>query len=348
MNSTERPITGFEEDAGPVRPADRERDVGAVAECARWDEVETLDGFTLLPFEREVPCGAAADTGVTASIAGVETQAAGRHGIADPTFRSYAPAVRVRIATPGFVSTITKIATRRRPVFRRSDESDAFRRRDNCSTAVPAMSDRDTFGPRLRSERERRGISLETIASVTNVGIELWQGLERNDFSRWPTGIFARAFVRDYARAVGVDSDEVVDEFCRLFPVGDRRASRIMRAQAQLIGQAPEYQDEAALMPGGVDRRASARTAVVGQPTPTGRFVPRTFAAILDTTAVLTAGSLVSLVTPIGFGASMAIAALIYYTTGTVLTGRSPGLRATDLLRQRIPTLFVQDRRAPA
>ena len=49
------------------------------------------------------------------------------------------------------------------------------------------MSDRETFGPRLRIERERRGISLETIASVTKVGADLWEGLERNDFSPAPS-----------------------------------------------------------------------------------------------------------------------------------------------------------------
>ena len=106
------------------------------------------------------------------------------------------------------------------------------------------MSDRDTFGPRLRAERERRGISLDTIASVTKVGSDLWEGLERNDFSRWPSGIFARAFVRDYARAIGLDADEVVDEFCRLFPLGDRRASRLIQAQAQLIGHQPRVRRE--------------------------------------------------------------------------------------------------------
>ena len=123
------------------------------------------------------------------------------------------------------------------------------------------MSERDTFGPRLRSERERRGISLETIAVVTNVNIDLWQGLERNDYSRWPTGIFARAFVRDYAKALGLDADEVVDEFCRLFPIGDRRAERVIRAQAELIGHDPGYQDESQMIPGGVERRSAAREA---------------------------------------------------------------------------------------
>src|ERR671932_1735359 len=114
-----------------------------------------------------------------------------------------------------------------------------------------AMSDRETFGPRLRSERERRGISLDTIADVTNVSVELWQGLERNDFSRWPSGIFARAFMRDYAKAVGLDADETVDEFCRLFPNGDRRAARLVRAQAELIGHQSAYADDGGLPPQG-------------------------------------------------------------------------------------------------
>ncbi len=120
---------------------------------------------------------------------------------------------------------------------------------------------RDTFGPRLRSERERRGISIETIVTVTKVGADLWLGLERNDFSKWPSGIFARAFVRDYAKAVGLDADEVVDEFCRLFPQGDRRAARIIKAQAELIGHTPGTLDDPALVPRGGDRRAAVRRA---------------------------------------------------------------------------------------
>jgi transcriptional regulator with XRE-family HTH domain len=118
------------------------------------------------------------------------------------------------------------------------------------------MFERETFGPRLRRERERRGISLETIASLTNVSVELWKGFENNDFSRWPTGLYARAFVRDYAKAVGVDADEVVDDFCRLFPLGDRRAVALIRAQAELIGHEPEATDDPRLIPGGIDRRA--------------------------------------------------------------------------------------------
>src|SRR5690349_21203648 len=141
------------------------------------------------------------------------------------------------------------------------------------------MTERDTFGPRLRRERERRGISLETIAAVTNVSVELWRGFEANDFSRWPKGVFARAFVRDYAKAVGLDANEVVDDFCRLFPLGDRRVVPIIREQARLIGHDPEVDDERALIPGGVERRSTGQAPPPPVP-PRMRLVPRLLRAI--------------------------------------------------------------------
>jgi transcriptional regulator with XRE-family HTH domain len=211
------------------------------------------------------------------------------------------------------------------------------------------MSDRDTFGPRLRRERERRGISLETIGVVTNVSVELWQGLERNDFSRWPTGIFARAFVRDYAKALGLDADEVVDEFCRLFPIGDRRAQRVIRAQAELIGHQPGYRDEAQLMPGGVDRRSAAYEASAAAHARRMRLAPRGMAAAIDTVVIVSAASVVTLISPASFWAALGTSALIYYGVSTVLVGSSPGTRLTELLQQRVPALFtVQNRRAHA
>jgi transcriptional regulator with XRE-family HTH domain len=147
------------------------------------------------------------------------------------------------------------------------------------------MTERDTFGPRLRRERERRGISLETIAAVTNVSVELWRGFESNDFSRWPKGVFARSFVRDYAKAVGLDANEVVDDFCRLFPLGDRRALPIIREQARIIGHQPDaIVDDPSLIPGGVDRRGNPDAKTAPEPPPARlRFVPRILRTIFHT-----------------------------------------------------------------
>lgn len=81
----------------------------------------------------------------------------------------------------------------------------------------------------------QRGVSLEFIAQETKVSIALWTGLEKNDLSRWPVGIYARAYVRSYAQLIGADPESTVDEFCRLFPNGDRRAERVIRGQAEIV-----------------------------------------------------------------------------------------------------------------
>ena len=98
---------------------------------------------------------------------------------------------------------------------------------------------------------------LTTIVTQTNVSLELWLGFGVGDFSRWPTGVFARAFVRDYAKAVGLDPGEVVGEFGRLYPLGGRRLTPVIGAQAELIGHETTVADDPRLMPDGVDRRGS-------------------------------------------------------------------------------------------
>jgi len=76
----------------------------------------------------------------------------------------------------------------------------------------------DSFGARLRQQREQRQISLTTIAEQTKIKMSLLEGLERDDISQWPIGIFRRAFVRSYATAVGLDANAVVQEFLAINP----------------------------------------------------------------------------------------------------------------------------------
>ncbi len=210
------------------------------------------------------------------------------------------------------------------------------------------MGDRDTFGPRLRAERERRGISLETIASVTKVGGDLWEGLERNDFSRWPSGIFARAFVRDYARAIGLDADETVNEFCRLHSIGDRRTSRLIQAQATLIGHPLDYEESAGVPQDG-DRRLASRDLDEARRVRT-RLAARTLSTAIDAVASLSLAGLVSLVTDINFWAVAGMITVMYYTGMTIAFGSSPGAKAVDALLSRVPTLvdLMAGRRAHA
>ncbi len=79
------------------------------------------------------------------------------------------------------------------------------------------MTPRAALGAELRRARERRGVSLAEIAAVTKISRALFEALERGDCSRWPGGIYSRAYVREYARAVGLPADAVVARFVECF-----------------------------------------------------------------------------------------------------------------------------------
>jgi transcriptional regulator with XRE-family HTH domain len=126
---------------------------------------------------------------------------------------------------------------------------------------------RDAFGPNLRRLRVKKGISLEQIARTTRIPAELLVDLERNDFSAWPSGIYARAYVRQYALVVGADPEGVVDDFCRHFPEGDRRAERLVREHAEIVGHDLAWRDD--LPEGGLsDRRGAAPAPAPGPMSP--------------------------------------------------------------------------------
>jgi hypothetical protein len=204
----------------------------------------------------------------------------------------------------------------------------------------------DDFGPSLRKEREWRRISLDEIALATKVSADLWEGMERNDFSRWPSGIFARAFVRDYARVVGLDGDAVVNEFCRQFPVGDRRADRIVEAQAELLGHRHSG-GAAELLPAGRERR-KARRPDMPPPSKWVLYAPRTIAAALDVACVSGLALFGTSLLGASFWPSFGVAALLYFTASTIVTGSSPGMRVLQAVRLRAPSLFTDRRTVSA
>jgi transcriptional regulator with XRE-family HTH domain len=75
-----------------------------------------------------------------------------------------------------------------------------------------------SFGARLRQQREERQIELADIAAKTKIKVALLEGLETDDLSRWPQGIFRRAYLRSYAQAIGLEPDPVLQEFLALYP----------------------------------------------------------------------------------------------------------------------------------
>jgi cytoskeletal protein RodZ len=64
------------------------------------------------------------------------------------------------------------------------------------------------FGAELQLERERRHISLASIAEVTKVPTRHLQALETERFDILPGGIFTKGILRSYCRHVGLDEQE--------------------------------------------------------------------------------------------------------------------------------------------
>ena len=66
-------------------------------------------------------------------------------------------------------------------------------------------------GQQLFKARQRRGLTLDDISRTTKIPVSLLQAIERNDRARLPQDFFTRAFVRAYAKEVGLNGDALLD-----------------------------------------------------------------------------------------------------------------------------------------
>lgn len=91
-------------------------------------------------------------------------------------------------------------------------------------------------GQQLSEARQRRGLALDDISRTTKIPVSVLAALERNDVLRLPQPFFTRAFVRTYAKEVGVNADDLLhcEELCETAPA----ASDIMRANAAVAESA--------------------------------------------------------------------------------------------------------------
>ena len=70
-----------------------------------------------------------------------------------------------------------------------------------------------SFGARLKKQREQRKISLDDISASTKIGTRFLKALEDENFDQLPGGIFNKGFVRAYARHLGLDEDQTVEDY---------------------------------------------------------------------------------------------------------------------------------------
>ena len=164
--------------------------------------------------------------------------------------------------------------------------------------------DRAGFCRSLREARLGRALTLEAIAESSKIGVSLLVDLERGDFSRWPKGIFRRAFLREYAATIGLAPEQIVSDAGRLFPEDGGDALEADRS---------ELGPEGLRMTLAPDRRWwLAPTAQRG------------LAACLDVMAVLLAGGIIARLASGNLQLVTAVVGLTYYGAATACAGATP------------------------
>ena len=175
------------------------------------------------------------------------------------------------------------------------------------------------FGARLRAERERRGVSLDSISEHTKIQKAFLESLERGDFSKWPAGtVFRRAYLRDYASAIGLTPSSVVADFIRLGPAHDDAAAG-----------APSHRDAAPL------DTPPPLVLTFDRGSPWQRRLARrgTAAAAMDAAGLLVLGGVLALLTGGRVWTVAGVLAFVYYPVTAVLWGRSAASRYLESRR---------------
>lgn len=72
------------------------------------------------------------------------------------------------------------------------------------------------IGETLRQERLRRNLGLQQISNELKLSTRFLEAIETEQFDRLPGGVFTRSFVRQYARYLGLNEDELAAEVARL------------------------------------------------------------------------------------------------------------------------------------
>lgn len=75
------------------------------------------------------------------------------------------------------------------------------------------------IGDSLKQERTARGLTVADVHEATKISVHNLMALEEEDFDSFANRVYARAFLRDYANYLGLDSARLLEEYEAMFSV---------------------------------------------------------------------------------------------------------------------------------
>ena len=73
-------------------------------------------------------------------------------------------------------------------------------------------------GAFLALEREKKGITIEQVASKLNLRVQVIGHLEADEYQHLPEPVFIQGYIRAYCKFLGIPADEVIESYLRVKP----------------------------------------------------------------------------------------------------------------------------------
>lgn len=74
----------------------------------------------------------------------------------------------------------------------------------------------ESLGEKLRLAREARGITISEVSAQTRIATRYLEAIEENNYKPLPGGVFNKGFIKAYAKYVGVDETEALNDYARI------------------------------------------------------------------------------------------------------------------------------------
>jgi cytoskeletal protein RodZ len=105
----------------------------------------------------------------------------------------------------------------------------------------------ESLGEKLRLAREARGITISEVSAQTRIATRYLEAIEENNYKPLPGGVFNKGFIKAYAKYVGVDETEALNDYARIV------------ATSAPVDDDPHYKRNSVMID---DRRSSSWTSI--------------------------------------------------------------------------------------
>ncbi|SME94078.1 helix-turn-helix domain-containing protein [Desulfovibrio gilichinskyi] len=77
------------------------------------------------------------------------------------------------------------------------------------------------LGSRLKAEREQQGLTVEQMMELTKLSRVNVHAIEDGNKNDFPHPVYAKGFIKNYAKALGLDSEEIGNEFSKFYCIDE-------------------------------------------------------------------------------------------------------------------------------